>query len=129
MPGARYAPAVSCEENTRSLTTGSPDDPGIPCANGFNAYSTLSPAIGLFVTVPGVKRQLHRRVDVSVETSGPRGFASASRALVFSRLRRPSLPASNVRDDRETPLLIGRGMGRILPVIWHSDQPQRAATD
>src|ERR1700733_16169420 len=50
-------------------------------------------------------------------------WPSASRAFVFSRPKRPPPPAPNVRDDRETPLLIGHGMGRILPVIWEGDQP------
>jgi hypothetical protein len=50
-------------------------------------------------------------------------WPSASRAFVVSRLTRPPPPAPNVRDDRETPLLIGHGMGRILPVIWEGDQP------
>ena len=50
-------------------------------------------------------------------------WPSASRAFVFSRLTRPPPPAPNVRDDRETPLLIGHGMERILPVIWEGNQP------
>jgi len=48
---------------------------------------------------------------------------SASGAFVASHLMRPSLPPPNARDDRETPLLIGHGMKRILPVILGGDQP------
>ena len=50
-------------------------------------------------------------------------WPSASRAFVVSRPKRPPPPAPNVRDDRETPLLIGCGMAAILPVIWGNDQP------
>jgi hypothetical protein len=41
----------------------------------LTAYSALSPAIGLVVTVTSAMRRHSRRLDVSVETSGPRGFA------------------------------------------------------
>jgi hypothetical protein len=51
-------------------------------------------------------------------------WPSASRAFVFARIKRPPHPAPNVRDDRETPLLIGHGMRKILLVIWGSDQPR-----
>jgi hypothetical protein len=41
----------------------------------LTAYSVLSPAIGLFVTVVGAMRKHRRKLDASVETSGPHGFA------------------------------------------------------
>src|SRR5579863_5997921 len=46
----------------------------------FTAYSTLSPAIGLFVTVPAQCEALSR-VDASVEASGPHGFAVRERRI------------------------------------------------
>jgi hypothetical protein len=76
--------------------------------DGFTAYSTLSPAIGLFVTVPAQCEALSR-VDASVEASGPHGFAVRERRIRLSRRPRPSHPALNVRDDRETPLLRSAG--------------------
>jgi hypothetical protein len=69
----------------------------------------LFPAIGLFVTVPGVKRQLHRRVNVSIETSEPHGFVVRLACARPSHVRCPPQPAPNVRDDRETPLLRSAG--------------------
>jgi hypothetical protein len=65
--------------------------------------------IGLFVTIPGVKRQLHRRVDISVEISGPHGLA-----VRFIRVRRTHrsvhrIPHPTFSDDRETPLYEGAG--------------------
>jgi hypothetical protein len=49
----------------------------------LTAYSRLSPAIGLFVTVIGAIR--YRRFDASVEASGPHGFAVR---LAHARLSR-----------------------------------------
>jgi hypothetical protein len=48
MPGAN-APAASraVKKAHELVTTGSPDNTGIPCANGFTVYSALSLVIGL----------------------------------------------------------------------------------
>ena len=78
--------------------------------DGFTTYSALSPAIGL---------SCHRR-PARCEASSPNltpasrrqdHAASSSADKRIRRLRhlRPSPPASNVRDDRETPLLMGAG--------------------
>jgi hypothetical protein len=40
--------------------------------DGFNTYSTLFPAIGLFVTVIGAMRKHRRQLDASVEASSAR---------------------------------------------------------
>ena len=93
--------------------------------DGVTAYSGLSLVIGLSCHHPRAMRKHCRELTPASRHQDHTASPSASCALVISRLRRPSLPASNVRDDRETPLLIGRGMGRILPVIWQRDQPQR----
>jgi hypothetical protein len=44
--------------------------------------------------------------------------------FVFAHLARPSQPAPNVRDDRETPLLEGRGPGRLVEVICPTAQAE-----
>jgi hypothetical protein len=49
----------------------------------LTVYSTLSPAIGLVVTVAGAMRKHRRQRDVSVETSGPHGLAVRLAALVW----------------------------------------------
>jgi hypothetical protein len=57
----------------------------------------LAPETGLVVSVPGVKRQLHRPVDISVGISGPHDFAvrfsavrqRAAKASIASRAQRP----------------------------------------
>jgi hypothetical protein len=53
----------------------------------------------------------HRQLDASVEASGPRDFAVRFTRFVVSRQKRPSHPAPNVRDDRDTPL-VGTGRRR-----------------
>jgi hypothetical protein len=85
------------KENTRVVTTGSPDDPGTPCANGFNGCFVLSPVIGLSCHRHRRNAQHCRQLDFSVEKSGPHDFAvrfpaHSSRALqasIASRAQRP----------------------------------------
>ena len=45
----------------------------------LTVYFVLAPETGLVVSVPGVKRQLHRPVDISVGISGPHDFAVRDR--------------------------------------------------
>jgi hypothetical protein len=63
----------------------------------------LSPVIGFVATVPAQCNALSR-VNASIEASGPHDFtvrAPITRQLTGSR---PSHPALNVRDDRDTSL-------------------------
>src|SRR5579863_2606792 len=90
--------------------------------DGFTAYSTLFPAIGLFC---------HRRwsqcasivdlLDVGVETSEPRGFVVRLACIRPLQRKRPSHPAPNTRDDsRSAPLGKARDArkpARDLPVV------------
>jgi len=62
----------------------------------LTAYSALSPAIGLVVTVPGAMRKHRHQVDASVEASGPRGLTVRFRRVRLARQKRPPHPASNV---------------------------------
>jgi hypothetical protein len=51
------------------------------------------------------------RLDASVGASGPHDFAVRAGAARPAALSRPSHPAPNVRDDRDTPLLWERDGG------------------
>src|ERR1700732_2495188 len=94
-------------KHTSVVTTGSPVSPGLPCAMVLTASFELSPVTGL---------SCHRRLrglpphelDASVGASGPHDFAVRISAARLASLPRPSHPAPNVRDDRETPLCVGR---------------------
>jgi len=62
----------------------------------------LSPVTGLFCHRR--QRNRFRQLDISVGMSGPHDFAVRGSAHSSKRHQRPSHPAPNVRDDRETPL-------------------------
>src|SRR6202163_2690098 len=88
-------------ERTR-VTTSTPESPGIPARNGFNAYVALSSVTGLFChrrlrikfcLSPVGPTQL-RRLDTSVGVSGPHDFAvrcniSRPRAVDHSQAHHP----------------------------------------
>jgi hypothetical protein len=132
-PAASRALCIGRTHTSNSEYTGTP---GIPARNGFTAYVELSPVTGLFchrrqrkcsLSAPGRADLPSRQLDASVGASGPHDFAvrdniSRPRAVDRSRIQRtrpaipsraqrclrPSHPAPNVRDDRETPLLVRR---------------------
>jgi hypothetical protein len=130
MPGARRARSLAwCIKNTRVSHHGRAGSPGIPRAMVLTVSFVLSPVIGL---------SCHRRpaddsakLDAGVEASGPHDFAVREKRLRLWRCPRPPHPASNVRDDRETPL---RGSGTesqyscfYLDVKRNSENPKLAA--
>jgi len=67
------------------VTTGSPDQPGIPARNGFTAYFVLSPVIGL---------SCHRRLRNETQTWRQR------RGVRTTRLRRPRQQRSSALPSR-----------------------------
>ena len=111
MPGAQCTRSLACEnkKHTSVVTTGPPEQPGIPARNGFNGLlralpgdrAFLSPSSVLLGTdlTPASRRQDH--------TTSP----SASQRSRQQRRLRPPHPAPYVRDDRETPLCVGRDGG------------------
>jgi hypothetical protein len=120
-------------ERTR-VTTSTPESPGIPARNGFNGVCRALPGdrallppspADRFCLSPVGPTQL-RELDASVGASGPHDFAvrcNISRPLAWCRSRasstHPAIPSrarrcrvhrtpSRVRDDRDTPLCVGR---------------------
>jgi hypothetical protein len=73
----------------------------------LTVYSTLSLVIGLFVTIPGVKRQLHRQVDISVEISGPRGLAVRLKRVRLARQSVHRIPHPTFVTIAKRPLCPG----------------------
>jgi hypothetical protein len=118
MPGARRTHSLVCKyESTRGSRYGYAEHHGIPCATVLTAYFGLSQVTGLSCHLhPRDARDInclmsghHHEFDASVGASGPHDFAvrkpaARPRSKRFGDLR-PSQPAFNVRDDRETPLL------------------------
>jgi hypothetical protein len=73
----RDAPAASHAKKKayELVTTGSPKQSGIPCTMVLRLISGLSLVIGLFCHHHQRDAKHHRKLDVSVETSGPHGLA------------------------------------------------------
>jgi hypothetical protein len=124
-------------ERTR-VTTSTPESPGIPARNGFNGLcralpgdrALLPPSLADFRCVRArLGRHNIRELDASVGASGPHDFAvrnniSRQRAVDRSQVFRPAprshraqnaaastASRSYVRDDRDTPLCVGRDGG------------------
>jgi len=71
--------------------------------NGFNGFLRARPGDRALLS-PSPARMSHQ-LDISVGTSGPHDFAVRLQRIRLLRRKRPSHPAPNVRDDRDTPLL------------------------
>jgi hypothetical protein len=115
---APAAPAVSCAvwvDGTRGSHHGHTGSPGIPRAMVLTVSFGLSPVIGL--SCHRHLRDISRKLDAGVETSGPHDFAVRVSTVRPRRHPRPSHPAPHVRDDRETPLR-GHGTAGDMEVIW-----------
>ena len=96
------------------VTTGSPEQPGIPRAMVLTVSFVISPVIGLFC---------HRRwqvttsqLDASVEASGPHDFAVRISNVRQRCLRVHRIPP-RVRDDRDTPLWWDE-TAQLIVLIW-----------
>jgi len=87
----------------------------------LTAYFALSPVTGLVCH----RRQwsyLHQ-LDASVGASGPHDFAVREPRSRQQHNPRPSHPLPYVRDDRETPLGVGRDANDVK-VIWLKRKPK-----
>ena len=68
MPGAQrtHGPVYKVKSTRALVTTGSPDQPGIPCAMVLTVSFVLSPVIGFLATVLDVMpARRARRADVA----------------------------------------------------------------
>jgi hypothetical protein len=81
----------------------------------FTAYFALSPEIGLSC-LRRLRKLPLRKLDASVEASGPHDFAVRLSAARQEHIRVHRIP-SRVRDDREPPLMWD-GTAIISEVIW-----------
>jgi hypothetical protein len=89
MPGARCARSLACKikKAYEIVTTVTPDTPGIPRAMVLTVSSELSPVIGL--CCHRRQRKNFRRLDASVEASGPHDFAVRESAVRQQQSHRP----------------------------------------
>jgi hypothetical protein len=137
MPGARRTRSLAWGKNknhTSIVTTVTAGFTRHPLRNGFNGF--LRALLGDRACLPPSPPRsfASRELDASVGASGPHDFAVRTRLrqrlrrrltasppklwrrrkarVRPSRALRPSHPVPNVRDDRETPLLMRTGRGR-----------------
>ena len=137
MPGAGWHPRSRVQlalEDAHTSIQVQPEQPGIPCAMGLRLIPCsprrriplASVAGGLkALAKPGWISQNLRRLDASNgrqnHTALPSAFHAVRRRAAFAHeqahpaktccapgVPRPPLPAPNVRDDRDTPLLWAR---------------------
>jgi len=107
MPGAWCARSLACKnwkahEHSHHGHTGSP---GIPYAMVLTVSSVISPVTGLFATVLGGITPASWRQHRGVRTTRLR---RPQKRRSSKAPPRPPHPDHNVRDDRETPLCLGR---------------------
>src|ERR1700749_3911662 len=106
MPGVlRTRGLVSVKKAHEVITTGSPNSPAFPARWFSGLFRALLGVPGLIATVTPEKQFASHELNASVGASGPHDFAVRVRALRHARCSRPSRPAFNVRDDRDTPLM------------------------
>jgi hypothetical protein len=102
------APAAACAmivvERTRVCQV-TPESPGIPRAMVLTVSFVLSPVTGLVCHRHW--RSCLRQLDTSVGVSGPHDFAVRFSAVRQEHIRVHRIPP-RVRDDRDTPLSVGR---------------------
>jgi len=106
MPGAQCTRSLVCEVVVLDAHEYSQrshrKSPGIPARNGFNGFLRDLPGDRLFCHRR--LRILNRKLDASVEASGPHDFSvRRQNALVRSAARGHRIQP-RVRDDRDTPL-------------------------
>src|SRR5438270_8149879 len=107
MPGARCTRSLACKNEIAHevVTTGSPEQPGIPRAMVLTAYFVLFPVTGLVChrrlrEIPASLMPASGHQNHTTSPSASARFVKHAAASTASR--------ANVRDDRETPLCVGR---------------------
>ena len=103
-----YRSRVCNVESTRVSNHRYTASTGIPCATVLTVSSVLSLATGLFCHHHRRDAKLHRQFDAASGRRDHTASPSASSAARLAPPKRPPHPAPNVRDDRETPLLVRR---------------------
>jgi len=118
--GHRLMPMAPVQRKTHGAgTTGSAENTRPSLRNGVTTYSALSRVNGLschprLAISPA-------RLDPSVAGSGPHAFVVREDAARLATPSRPSHPASNARDDRVAPLVIGGGTRQ----LWHTSENKK----
>ena len=102
---------LACEikKHTSNVTTGRPNSSGVSCAMVLTAYFAISPAIGLSCHRHPQEALLLKNLMPASRHQDHATWPSAEAVTRQLTTSRPSHPASHVRDDRDTPLLMEAG--------------------
>jgi len=123
MPDARCTRGRVCSKSTRVSNQGYTATTGIPCTMVLTVSFVLFPVTIAWLPPSPVRRR-KRLHDLSACVGAPEPHDFAVRCSIIrprKKLRltlpRPSHPAPNVRDDRDTPLLWA-GTRETVSLIW-----------
>jgi hypothetical protein len=83
--------------------------------DGFTGSFVLAPETGLFCLRPRCDAKASSPGWYQRRDTGPTRLLRPLQARSSAALKRPSRPAPNVRDDRDTPLIKGTGRGKKCP--------------
>ena len=126
-PGVLRTRSLVCskKKHTSKHTTGTPKQPGLPCATVYGLLRALPGVRDLIVTV--VCRFVTCRLSASPGAPGPHGLAVRRTCRSSAHMSAPSTAASiasrpTLRDDRPTRPSGRSGMPRKMPVIWGRSQ-------
>ena len=105
MPGAQCTRSRACSVvSTRVSHHGCTGSPGIPARDGVNGFLRALPGDRALLSPSPLRSLLLKKLDASVEASGPHDSAVRFCAIRQRRIRVHRIPP-RVRDDRDTPLL------------------------
>ena len=109
MPGAQCTRSLVCEMVVQDAHEYSQrshrKSPGIPARNGFTAYVAL--LCNRAFLSPSLAKIASRKLDASVEASGPHDFAVRKQSALVRSAACGHRIQPRVRDDRDTPLVWG----------------------
>src|SRR3954451_5390461 len=123
MPGARCTRSLACKSKKAHevVTTGSPEQPGIPRAMVLTVSFVISPVIGL---VCHRRRRNHfRQLDASVEAPGPHDFAVRVSTFRQACYRVHRIPCPTFVTIAKRPF-VWDGMARVLKLIWGNGEAE-----
>jgi hypothetical protein len=121
------APMVRVQQkSTRQNHRCSRDHPAFPAQWFYGLYVLFSVTIAWLPPSPARRASIFASLAPASERQNHTISPSASAAFVNAQPKRPPHPASNVRDDRDTPLLWRRDTRKML-LIWGFEQYRRPA--
>jgi hypothetical protein len=120
-------------KHTSIVTTGSPDVPGLPCANGFNGFLRALPGEpGFVATIACKDHRLAGLISASGyqdHTTSPSAFGvfafrakNVHRILVPTFVTMAKRPSCGTRTREEVPVICPTSQVKLPATHWHDGQ-------